>query len=629
MKKLYLLTAAFCLMATAGYSAGIDNCDSATNWEITLPFSGSGESVSIDTDTTVKTEGDASLKINYVYAAHQWHEARAIVTFPAPIDLSSALKFSFDLYGDTGASSDLIWYIMLESTNGRSLRYLGSLHGSSWKNVEVSLYDMESNPWAGSGDNYISTKVEKMWFVLHQPDGVNSGSATVYIDNIQAIDTDSNTELVVLENFEYASDAELQAAWPTTAGGAGNSVIASVTTEAIEGNALQLDYTLALRWYSIFASYELPSPMDFGEYDFLRFWVKGQPEANYPAGTGPLMMVYLEDETVNRMRAFCAQGPKMDDWNSYVLFLDKVDNTDPGSTPTAPFLQDPWDATPSTYIDFSNIAKIHMVYIENGTDANYTTTLLIDKIELGRMDPNAVFPSVMNYNVNVIGSENTAPTIDGVASAGEWDLAASPGCTDFVHHDNNALAASEDPEVKALFNANALYVLYQVPNANFSLDFAPTGQVRDPSGTAFTGDDFEFFIAPGGNMSDYYYHLVFFPYPVDNHCYLWDEYSGAGAASWNASYDQAAFNYTGGVLTIEYMIRWTSFDQSTARVVRAPSDGDEWGIQIGQINNNPYEAVNWEPDATGGFAAGRPFGTWVFVGEATPLTGVETWGNYR
>jgi hypothetical protein len=41
-----------------------------------------------------------------------------------------------------------------------------------------------------------------------------------------------------------------------------------------------------------------------------------------------------------------------------------------------------------------------------------------------------------------------------------------------------------------------------------------------------------------------------------------------------------------------------------------------WGITVGFINKltsgGSTEAVNWEPDATAGFAAGRPFGSFVF-----------------
>ena len=189
------------------------------------------------------------------------------------------------------------------------------------------------------------------------------------------------------------------------------------------------------------------------------------------------------------------------------------------------------------------------------------------------------------------------------------------------------VAASEDPEVKVLYDSDYLYILYQVVNANFSLDFSPSGGARDPAGTGFGGDDFELFIAPGGNMADDYYHIVFFPNPGDSICYVWDEFNGGGATSWNGSGDQAAFTYDSGssLLTMEYRIPWTAFNNAAAYVPAQPSAGTSWGVQIGYINNNPSEAVNWEPDTTAGFAAGRPFGTWTFAASSLD---VQDWTLY-
>jgi hypothetical protein len=60
-----------------------------------------------------------------------------------------------------------------------------------------------------------------------------------------------------------------------------------------------------------------------------------------------------------------------------------------------------------------------------------------------------------------------------------------------------------------------------------------------------------------------------------------------------------------------------------------PADGTEWGVQIGYINTSPAEAVNWEPDTTAGFAAGRPFGTWIFTGAPPEPTAADSWNLYQ
>ena len=250
------------------------------------------------------------------------------------------------------------------------------------------------------------------------------------------------------------------------------------------------------------------------------------------------------------------------------------------------------------------------------------------------------------YVVNAVTDYQQVPTIDGVAQSGEWSDAATPGCTGFVLHNDSSTAATEDPEVKAIFGQNYLYVLYQVTNADFSLDFDPDAgdpedDGRDPSGTGFGGDDFEFFFFPDGAdaASDAtYYHTVFFPYQTDGICYIWDEAkadrSYSSPTTWDAADDKAEFSYDSGtlLLTIEYKISWDSFNYEGGIMTTYPEDGTEWGVQIGYINNNPSEAVNWEPDGQAGFLAGDADGKWTFTG--TPdmpevLSANPAWALYE
>ncbi len=249
------------------------------------------------------------------------------------------------------------------------------------------------------------------------------------------------------------------------------------------------------------------------------------------------------------------------------------------------------------------------------------------------------------YVVNAVSEYGVVPVIDGSVATGEWDDAATPGCTGFVLHDDKTTAATEDPEVKAVFDDEYLYILYQVTNSDFSLDFDPVAgdpesDGRDPSGTGFGGDDFEFFFFPNGTMStatQAFYHTVFFPYATNGICYVWDEAGSTrgypGATSWDAIGDKAAFSYDSGssLLTIEYKIPWTIFNIEGGVMTTFPSSGTEWGIQIAYINNNPSEAVNWEPDGTAGFLNAEPYGKWTFTGTPPPPPGteVETWATYE
>jgi len=231
------------------------------------------------------------------------------------------------------------------------------------------------------------------------------------------------------------------------------------------------------------------------------------------------------------------------------------------------------------------------------------------------------------YVVNANSVYGQVPTIDGTVSAGEWNDAATPGCKGFVRHDDKATAATEDPEVKAIFNDQYLFILYQVTNSSFILSFDPAAgdtdlDGRDPTGATYTGDDFEFFFFPNGpnsTASQAFYHIVFFPDQANNICYIVDTAASVlgypSLSSWNAIGDQAAFSYDSGtkLLTIEYKIPWTIFTMTGGVMTTYPANSTEWGVQIGFINSL-NEAVNWEPDATASFLYGAPYGKWTFTG---------------
>ncbi len=239
-----------------------------------------------------------------------------------------------------------------------------------------------------------------------------------------------------------------------------------------------------------------------------------------------------------------------------------------------------------------------------------------------------VYRSAKTYGM---GKISPAPTIDGTMVAGEWGEATAV-CTDFTQNGDPLTASTEDLEVTVLYDDTYMYFGIQQVNSNFSLDFNPTGGVRDPSGTGFAGDDYELFLYPGGPMATVGYHIVFFPNSVDSICYVWDEagtLSGwPGAASWNGSGDQAAFSYVGGVLTIEYRIPFSAFNLAGAPVNTVPADDTVWGVQLGHLNNNPVEYPNWSDSPVGGFVNinNRPWGLMTFSG--APVLSVPNWNQY-
>jgi len=169
-------------------------------------------------------------------------------------------------------------------------------------------------------------------------------------------------------------------------------------------------------------------------------------------------------------------------------------------------------------VDITQIAKMRLSVQAGNGAASYPITVDIayDQLVLGYETLVEPIPSDKTYG---LGKTTSAPTIDGTMSSGEWGDAGGTVCSGFVAHNNPSTAAAEDLNVTILYDDTYMYFAIRQVNSNFSLDFNPTGGGRDPSGTSFSGDDFEMFIYPGGTMTNTGYQIVFFPNPVDSICY--------------------------------------------------------------------------------------------------------------
>ncbi len=643
MKKLMMVFAVvFCLTASAGF-ADVTMLNSFED----VSF----ETVTNSTDTitlsnsTDSTEGTNSLLVQYDYEAQgAWFKNPAVsATYATPLDLSAMEVLRFDFKPLT-AASEFSMSINFVDEKGYEARFMfWSPFGSTaeWETQSFPFSNLQKDMWLNQGRAANLKKIVRISFRILNGAAVGDGSLQFQLDNLRF---ESNVDVVneiLIEGFEsYANQAALDGAWISAF--SGGTPILNATNAYSGAQCLQLDVDLAERWTSYGSVFEFASAQDFSDAQYFKLAVFGNSAL---AGLSPYVRLYLEDVNGVRALANIIDWPAEEEWvEMYLPFQNQgiLAFTDASWT-LASFgyscwQEDRWDAKDTfgwdQSTDLTQIKKIILTVMTNIEGSPGEITLYYDDVTLGLASdtpPAPAEPSVKTYTVNVLGAEDTAPTIDGTVNGAEWDLAASPGATGFVLHNDNTTAASEDPEVKALFDSGWLYILYQVTNADFSLDFDPSGQGRDPAGTGFGGDDFELFLAPGGNVASDYYHVVFFPYETDGVCYLWDEFGAGGPGTWDASIDSAAFNYDSGtnLLTIEYKIHWSSFDQSGAEVMTAPADGSQWGVQLGYINNNPAEAVNWEPSDTAGFASGRPFGTWIFSGEASPSTGFDEWRDYR
>lgn len=233
------------------------------------------------------------------------------------------------------------------------------------------------------------------------------------------------------------------------------------------------------------------------------------------------------------------------------------------------------------------------------------------------------------YSVNYLTPSDTAPVIDGQKAAGEWDTSSIAG-TGFVLHDNPSASATEDGSFQMLFDDLYLYILFQVNDA-----YLP-GYTTPPNPYEYsdlTGDKVNFFFTPSGVYGESFYRIMFCPNPGDGACYVWSQANvvkttdAAVGADWEAG-GEAAYNYTGGTLTIEYRIPWIQFDYPGIDVAACPEDGEIWGVQpciSNEVTAGNWEYVNWEPDGTPTYIFGEPFGVLKFeMGSSA----VKDWSLY-
>jgi len=646
MKKSIFLTSLFCLVAFTSF-ATTTLLDGFEDTNYTTATDG-GDVITLS-NSTDSSEGTNSLQVDdsYVAAGAWYYPASVFKTFASPVDLSEMEFFTYDINVPT-ADATFLLVVYLYDEQGYVARFVNwSVLGagtSGWETQTCKLSDLEKNRWVGYGRAVNLKKITQVEFSIQRQAATSgTGTFTILLDNMNFVSDVGQIQELVLEGFQsYADDTALGAAWTTAFnGGTGSLDTASPYSGA---QSLNLSASLPGQWYNYALRYDFSSAQDFSAAKYFKVAVHGDVQL---ATLSPTAHLYLVDSSGNRAMSFIWDWPGADEWS--VIYLPFASEGIEGYSDSSWTLElggnscwreDRWDGGAwDADTDLSQIASMILsieTQVGSATDYPKDVTIGFDDVIVGYTTNALPVPSVKTYNVNVIPATGTIPVLDGTVGAGEWDLAASPGCTGFVHHDNNALAASEDPEVKALFNGLYLYILYQVNTAQFTQDFSPDSPGDDVNST---GDKFPFFLTPDGNMGEAFYRFSLVPNPADNTLYIWDEAALTtgypGVDSWDAIGDSGAFTYDSGtnLLTMEYRIPWSAFNFPGNEVSGAPADGTEWGVQIG-FSNEDYtggaEYVNWEPDGTPGYVQGRPFGTWKFTGSLfVDPTGLEDWADYR
>ena len=651
MKKFYALFTLFLLLSALSFAATTTVMDSCEDTNYTFGLL-AGDAITLTNNSAEKTEGASSLDIKYDYIAatiwNQSHFAKAV--FATPVDFSGMEIFKYDIKVPI-ADNRFQLHIYFWDEEGCIARFLDETAFSAanlgFVTRSLKLSQIQKNRWSNQGRFINMKKITQIRYYIYRSANTDAGTLNFSIDNVRF---DSNVGVlneIVVEDFEsYADDAALQAVY---SGAFGRTVTPTLETATPFDGAKSMTFTVNLegKWINYAVVKTFDETMDFSEASYFKIAFFG--DAKFATGYNPSALLMLEDDLGRRVSAYIWHWPNKAEWSQIIMpfAYDGIEYyTDENTLSMGGnngWRQDKWDAdvngNGSGWDDDCDLTKVKKIILsistQFGPDGEVTypveITTKFDNIIAGYTTGDPPIPSVKYYNVNAISGLTKAPIIDGVVSADEWADAAAPGCTGFVKHDLNTVAAAEDPIVKAVFDRDYLYILYQVVNNSFVVDSGfvpPPSGYRDPT-LNFSGDNYEFLFAPKGIMDAFVYHISLIAKPGDK-VYVWDDAGESGfndPTAWNAVGDQGAFSYNSGtkLLTIEYMIPFSAFNLPEAPVNTYPADGTVWGVQIGYINDSPAEAVNWEPDATAGFYAGRPYGTWTFVGAPPAPLAAQNW----
>jgi len=621
MKKSIMLALGLCLLTVSPFAAEtlLDSCGDVN---YATAVSDGGETIVLTTDSTSSTEGGSSLSVAYTHTAQAiWGKNTKITkTFASPVDLTGMEYLALDVNCTATVGSGWYFQVYMLDETGSLFRasYSTALDAVSggWTTLYVPLSSMDNTEWEGPHAVNLK-KVTQISYRIQNDGAVSAGTLTFSVDNLRFVNGTDSLNEVMLEDFEsYADDAALASAW----GPSFKAATASLETSDPYAGAqsMIMDASIPAAYNNFGRAYTFSTTQDFSAVQYIKLAMKGDTAMST---YNPTAHLFLEDAAGNRAASFIWYWPGQAEWTE--MFLTFKGKGIAASGVNCIWREDAWDAGGN--VDLTQIKKMHLDVEFQAVGAAFID-IVFDNIVLGYV-ANEGPPQASVKSIDV-GKTSIAPTLDGTVSAGEWSAAGSEVATGFVHHDNNALAATEDPQVKVMYDDTYLYICYQVVNASFAQDFSPNSPGDDVNSS---GDKFPIFLTPNGNMGSAFYRISFVPNPGDGTLYIWDEAgltSGyPGVASWNADNDSGDFSYDSGsgLLTMEYRIPWTDFDLTGNVVTGAPADSAQWGAQFCFSNNDPAEYVNWEPDSTGGYVNGRPFGTLTFAG--TNLS-VDEWTLY-
>lgn len=410
--KSILLASCLCLfggVASGAQLLSFDYADDAAaqaDWTLSGDYAAGGSLAPVVTASLAdKAEGSSALKIEYTHSASPYYVAYLAKAFASPVDMSSMKEITFKVKADAAVASDLWMILRFRSTNGRVCRYVSDNTfpaDGTWKNVTVSLAQMNFAGWEPHDpfDHFNMAAVDQFAIGLMKNDATaTAGTVNVLIDDLQFGASSTLVNEMLVDDFEYADEAAMKAVWAEFNGTPADATLTyGLTTGAVGAKALTFNVANMQSNHTYQVSKDFAQPVDMSDVAYVQMWMKGT------RSNPSQFLLYLQDNTGNRVRAWIRTGMDTPVWDCYWLFFDVAPVTNPanpaefygeyqdagdGNNAVQPWHETYWDGDNLGVTDLSNIVKI---ILTPGTGAGpVTTDLQFDHIVFGSaVDPASV-----------------------------------------------------------------------------------------------------------------------------------------------------------------------------------------------------------------------------------------------
>jgi hypothetical protein len=370
---------------SAGAQTTIENFEYASDADMLATWSPQRATLSLSSSVAASSVGTNSLRVERTFPASAWEtEILTGPVLPAALTVASTQYLTLRISGDsqfTNASYQTLFLYAYDGAGNFGRWGAPVPTTNNWQIFNFMASSIQA-PWDSPGLPDFNNIVQFKFFLYGQGDPAGAEfSATIYIDDLTVrnsplIETPPITpQPAMIENFEYANDDDLLAAWSPEK--ATLSLSPSVAPGSTGTNSLRVErYFPANAWETeVLTKLVLPAPMAIASTQYLTLRISG--DSQFTNASWQTLYLYAYDAVGNFGR-WGAPVPTDTNWQVFNF--------------TASTIQAPWNSPGLP--DFNNIVQFKFFLYGQGDPAGteFSAIIYIDDVMV-RNTPLIEFPA--------------------------------------------------------------------------------------------------------------------------------------------------------------------------------------------------------------------------------------------